>query len=131
MDPRFSFGGDEHLFIEFDEAMSLDAFFKALSLVTALREAAITGVTEICPANASALIRFDPEVIVVRLDLATPLRNPALPKGDRWVFDDLRPKFFDKTQRLRIARAKFVFIARQFGQMLKFFVFEIKLGMAK
>lgn len=63
MDPRFSFGGDEHLFIEFDEAMSLDAFFKALSLVTALREAAITGVTEICPANASALIRFDPEVI--------------------------------------------------------------------
>ncbi len=40
-------------------------------------------------------LRFDPEVIVVRLDLATPLRNPALPKGDRWVFDDLRPKFFD------------------------------------
>ncbi|MBK9419435.1 MAG: BamA/TamA family outer membrane protein [Flavobacteriales bacterium] len=40
-------------------------------------------------------LRFDPQVIVVRLDLATPLRDPSLPKGDRWVFDDLKPKFFD------------------------------------
>lgn len=40
-------------------------------------------------------LRFDPKVIVVRLDLATPLRDPALPKGDRWVFDDLKPKIFD------------------------------------
>lgn len=40
-------------------------------------------------------LRFDPQVIVVRLDLATPLRDPALPKGDRWVFDDLKPKIFD------------------------------------
>lgn len=63
MNARFSFGGDEHLFIEFDEEMSLEACFTALSLVAALREAQITGVTEICPANASALIRFDPEVI--------------------------------------------------------------------
>lgn len=40
-------------------------------------------------------LRFDPEVIVVRLDLATPLRLPSLPQGDRWVFDDLRPRIFD------------------------------------
>lgn len=40
-------------------------------------------------------LRFDPQVIVVRLDLATPLRDPALPKGDRWVFDDLQPRIFD------------------------------------
>ena len=40
-------------------------------------------------------LRFDPEVIVVRLDLATALRDPSLPKGDRWVFDDLKPKIFD------------------------------------
>jgi hypothetical protein len=32
-------------------------------------------------------LRFDPGMIVVRLDLATPLRV-ALPAGDRWVFDD-------------------------------------------
>lgn len=40
-------------------------------------------------------LRFDPEVIVVRLDLATPLRDPALPQGDRWLFDDLQPKILD------------------------------------
>ncbi len=34
-------------------------------------------------------LRIDPEVIVVRLDLAFPLRRPDLPAGDRWVFDDL------------------------------------------
>lgn len=40
-------------------------------------------------------LRFDPQVIVVRLDLATPLRDPALPMGDRWVFDDLKPRILD------------------------------------
>jgi outer membrane protein assembly factor BamA len=40
-------------------------------------------------------IRFDPEVIVVRLDLATPLRRPDLPAGDRWVFDDQYAKLAD------------------------------------
>jgi outer membrane protein assembly factor BamA len=34
-------------------------------------------------------LRIDPEIIVVRLDLAFPLRRPDLPQGDRWVFDDL------------------------------------------
>lgn len=40
-------------------------------------------------------IRFDPQVIVVRLDIATPLRDPALPKGDRWVFNDLKKGIFN------------------------------------
>ncbi|MBL7950590.1 MAG: BamA/TamA family outer membrane protein [Flavobacteriales bacterium] len=40
-------------------------------------------------------LRIDPEVIVIRLDLATPLRRPELPQGDRWVFDDQRPQVFD------------------------------------
>ena len=34
-------------------------------------------------------LRIDPQVIVIRLDLAAPLRRPDLPAGDRWVFDDL------------------------------------------
>ena len=46
-------------------------------------------------AGAGFGLRFDPEVIVVRLDLATPLRVPELPAGDRWVFDDLKPRVFD------------------------------------
>jgi urea carboxylase len=60
---RTSFGGDEHLFVEFDEEMSLEACFKALSMAKAVRDSAINGVTEICPANASFQVRFDPDVI--------------------------------------------------------------------
>lgn len=40
-------------------------------------------------------LRFDPEVIVVRLDLATPLRRPDLPAGDRWTFNDQLPRLSD------------------------------------
>ncbi len=62
MTMRYSFGGDEHVFVEVDEAMSLEAFFKSLSITTAVRAAKIKGVTEICPANASFQIKFDPDV---------------------------------------------------------------------
>ena len=60
---RYSFGGDEHIFVEVDESMSLEAFFKALSITSAVREGAIDGVSEICPANASFQIKFDPDRI--------------------------------------------------------------------
>ena len=63
MSARYSFGGDEQVFVEVDEAMSLDAFFKSLAMTNAVRDAAIPGVTEICPANASFQIGFDPDVI--------------------------------------------------------------------
>jgi len=63
MTSRYSYGGDEHIFVECDEAMSLDAFFKSLSITTAIRTAQIKGVTEICPANASFQVKFDPDII--------------------------------------------------------------------
>lgn len=63
MKTRYSFGGDEHIFVEVDEEMSLEAFFKALSMTNAVRENKIKGVTEICPANASFQIKFDPDQI--------------------------------------------------------------------
>ena len=63
MTSRYSFGGDEHIFVEVSEEMSLEAFFKALSMTNAVRDAGISGVTEICPANASFQIKFDPDVI--------------------------------------------------------------------
>lgn len=63
MQNRYSFGGDEHLFAEVDEEMSLEAFFKSFAMTNAVRESRIKGVTEICPANASFLIKFDPDVI--------------------------------------------------------------------
>jgi len=63
MSSRYSFGGDEHIFVEVDEEMSLEAFFKSLSMTKAVRESAIRGVTEICPANASFQVKFDPDII--------------------------------------------------------------------
>jgi allophanate hydrolase subunit 1 len=63
MSNRYSFGGDEHIFVEVDEAMSLEAFFGSLSMTNAIRDAGIKGITEICPANASFQIKFDPDVI--------------------------------------------------------------------
>lgn len=34
-------------------------------------------------------IRFDFDFVVIRFDLAFPLRKPELPPGDRWVFDKI------------------------------------------
>lgn len=63
MKTRYTFGGDEHIYIEMDEEMSLDAFFKSLSMSNAVRDANIDGVTEICPANASFQVKFNPDII--------------------------------------------------------------------
>jgi urea carboxylase len=63
MTMRYSFGGDEHIFVEVDEEMSLEAFFKSLSMTNAVRDSRIRGVTEICPANASFQIKFDPDIV--------------------------------------------------------------------
>lgn len=63
MTSRYTFGGDEHIFVEVSEEMSLEAFFTTLSMTNAVRDAKIDGVTEICPANASFQIKFDPDVI--------------------------------------------------------------------
>jgi urea carboxylase len=63
MTMRYSFGGDEHIFVEVDDEMSLDAFFKSLSMTNAVRDGQIAGVSEICPANASFQIKYDPDVI--------------------------------------------------------------------
>ena len=86
MDSRYTFGGDEHLFVEVDEAMSLEAFFVSLSMTNAVREAGIEGVTEICPANASYQIKFDPDRIhpdellaeVKRLEASATTAEPVL-----------------------------------------------------
>ena len=63
MTTRMSFGGDEHLFVELDEEMSLDACLRALALTKAVRESGMQGIVEVCPANASFQVKFDPDVI--------------------------------------------------------------------
>ena len=60
---RYTFGGDEHVFVEIAEEMSLPAFFKGMAITGELQRRRVPGVTEICPANASYLVRFDPDVI--------------------------------------------------------------------
>ena len=74
MRTRYSYGGDEHIFVEVDEEMSLEAFFKTLSMTNAVRESKIKGVTEICPANASFQIKFDPDALSGD-DLLAELKN--------------------------------------------------------
>ncbi|MFN3498630.1 MAG: allophanate hydrolase, partial [Pannonibacter indicus] len=39
---RYTFGGDEHLFVECSEDMSLDAFFQSLSMTNGIRDAGIS-----------------------------------------------------------------------------------------
>jgi urea carboxylase len=86
MKTRMGFGGDEHIFVELDEEMSLDACFRALSLAKAVRDSGIRGITEVCPANASFQIRFDPDVIapdalraeLERLEQAAKRAEPVL-----------------------------------------------------
>jgi urea carboxylase len=63
---RYSWGADEHLVVQVAEAMSLEAYFKAMAMSTALAAEKLDGVVDICPANASLLIRFDPDVLPPR-----------------------------------------------------------------
>ena len=63
MKTRYTFGGDEHIYVEIDEEMSLNAFFKSLSMSKAIRDRNIEGFSEICPANASFQVKFNPDII--------------------------------------------------------------------
>ncbi len=103
---RYSFGGDEHVFAEIGEEMSLEAFFKGMAICTALEKRRIPGVSEICPSNASYLVRFDPDVIHpdkmlgtlkeieaeigdAELDLATRVIEIPVLYNDPWTHETL------------------------------------------
>lgn len=62
---RYSVGGDEYLFVELSESMSLQSFFRGILITKELASRNLDGVTEICPANASYQVRFDPDTIDV------------------------------------------------------------------
>ncbi len=65
MTTRYTLGGDEHLFVELSESMNLHAFFRSILITKELAERDLPGVTEICPANASYQVRFDPDLLAV------------------------------------------------------------------
>lgn len=60
---RYAWGGDEFLFVEIDESMSLEAFQRVSALAAALEAQPVDGITDICLTNASLLLRYDPETI--------------------------------------------------------------------
>lgn len=66
MSIRYSFGGDEFLFAEVSESMSLTACFTSLAITGLLRQQQWPGILEICPANASFQLRFDPDILPAR-----------------------------------------------------------------
>jgi urea carboxylase len=60
---RYTWGGDEFLFVEIAEGMSLEANFISNSIANALESRQLAGIVDICPANASLLIRFNPDLL--------------------------------------------------------------------
>ncbi len=60
---RYSYGGDEFVFVELAEAMSLKVNFRAMAITNKLEEERIEGVMDICPSNASYMVRIDPDVL--------------------------------------------------------------------
>ncbi|WP_158773676.1 5-oxoprolinase subunit B family protein [Cobetia sp. L2A1] len=67
---RYSIAGDEFLFVEISEEMSLEAFFRSISITQRLEVESLDGVQEICAANASYQVRFDPDVLSVDVLIA-------------------------------------------------------------
>lgn len=80
---RYTFGGDEFLFVEIDEAMSLAANIRAMGIASRLHTKKLDGIIEICPANASLLIRFNPEILHPDTLLATVKELEEETKADK------------------------------------------------
>ncbi len=71
---RYEYGGDEFVFVELDQAMSLEANFAGMAVTNALRQESLDGVVDICPSNASYMVQVDPDRIDPR-DLVEELRR--------------------------------------------------------
>ncbi len=64
---RYEHGGDEFIFVQLSEEMSLEANFKGMAITRKLKEKAMEGILDICPSNASYMVRFDPDVLSPQL----------------------------------------------------------------
>lgn len=62
-EPRYTYGGDEFIVVELSEEMSLEANFQVTVITQALQSQNLPGVIDICPANASYMVRYNPDVI--------------------------------------------------------------------
>jgi len=59
----YTFGGDEWIVVQLDEAMSVGVNARAQAITRHLADLDVDGVLDICPANAAYMIRIDPDVI--------------------------------------------------------------------
>ncbi|MET4427728.1 MULTISPECIES: carboxyltransferase domain-containing protein [unclassified Mycolicibacterium] len=59
---RVSFGGDEFIFVEVGEAMDLAKALRIQAITTALAQTDVVGLVDIVPANASYMLRIEPEL---------------------------------------------------------------------
>src|SRR5215210_651777 len=83
---RYSYGGDEYVFVELAEAMSLEVNFRAMAITNKLREENIPGVTDICLSNASYMVRIDPDELHPD-DLISRLKEIDAEVGDAEGFE--------------------------------------------
>lgn len=58
--PRYTYGGDDYVFVEIAEAMSFQANVRVQAITKEVNRRDIPGLIEVAPANASYLIQFDP-----------------------------------------------------------------------
>lgn len=58
-----SYGGDEFVFVELSEAMSLEKTLQVIAITEEIGHRGFVGVTDICPAHVSYMLRLDPDVL--------------------------------------------------------------------
>jgi urea carboxylase len=63
LETRYEYGGDEFIFVQLSEEMSLEANFKGIAITRKLKEKKREGILDICPSNASYMVRFNPDMI--------------------------------------------------------------------
>jgi urea carboxylase len=78
---RYLHGADEFIVVELAEGMSLEVNMRSMAITTRLQEMQLPGVIDICPANASYMLRFDPDRIPPA-DLVTELKRVEEEIGD-------------------------------------------------
>jgi urea carboxylase len=77
----YTFGGDEWIVCQLDEAMSVQVNVRAQAITRRLAELDLDGVVDICPGNAAYMIRIDPDVLHPR-DAMAQLKQLEQEVGD-------------------------------------------------
>ncbi len=60
---RYTYGGEEFILVELAEEMSLETNFRVQEITKAVERAEVNGIIDVCPANVSYLVRFNPDMI--------------------------------------------------------------------